>query len=320
MNKNKSSIIEVGINGFGRFGLHLLKFWLTRQNNSKFSIKYINDQLLNIDQCLEIILHDKYVTFQKFKIKKIGNSIRFVHADGLVSEIEFTKSKSSEISWIGKPRLFLECSGINTIKKDCMPFIKDQTDLVVISATSYDVDKTLVYGFNHQDFSSDDNIISYGSCTVNAYLPLANLINENFGVLNSDVNVIHNIQEYKLSENNTLNRKFCTLEKQGPSLLSFLSEENFNVNYTVITYTGVSIFDYRFTLEKKTDTEKFVNFLEDKFQNTSMGNLYQLMKEDLGPEVVNCSNYSAVLIKNQIMEIWWFLKLLQIIELIILKD
>ena len=45
--------------------------------------------------------------------------------------------------------------------------------------------------------------------------------------LESDVNVIHNIQEYRLQDNYTLIRKFCTLEKSAPLLLQSLNNNNF---------------------------------------------------------------------------------------------
>ena len=47
--------INTGINGFGRFGLHLLKYWLDRANESDFEINYINDDFLTIDQAIDII-------------------------------------------------------------------------------------------------------------------------------------------------------------------------------------------------------------------------------------------------------------------------
>ena len=46
---------SVGINGFGRFGLHLLKYWIERFYNSGFIIKYINDENLNIVRIFEIL-------------------------------------------------------------------------------------------------------------------------------------------------------------------------------------------------------------------------------------------------------------------------
>ena len=57
--------------------------------------------------------------------------------------------------------------------------------------------------------------------------------------MDSDVNVIHNIQHFRLEDNQTLIRKFCTLEKSGANLLDYINANNFTVNYTVITYSGV---------------------------------------------------------------------------------
>ena len=47
---------SAGINGFGRFGLHLLKYWLDRNNEANFTIYYINDDTLTIFQSYEIII------------------------------------------------------------------------------------------------------------------------------------------------------------------------------------------------------------------------------------------------------------------------
>ena len=140
---------EIGINGFGRFGLHLLKYWLDRSEKSSYEIKYINDDFLTIDQSIEIIKKDKYVKFNKYKIKKISNKIFFLKANGKIYEIEYSKKDKDHISWLGKPELFLECSGKNTFKKDCIKFLKNKTKIVIISATSWDSEKTLIYGFNH---------------------------------------------------------------------------------------------------------------------------------------------------------------------------
>ena len=37
-----------GVNGFGRFGLHLLNYYLESEDKSKFEIKFINDEILDI--------------------------------------------------------------------------------------------------------------------------------------------------------------------------------------------------------------------------------------------------------------------------------
>ena len=63
-------MVKVGINGFGRFGLHLLKYWLDRDKDANFIVMYINDDTLSIDDTLEILKTDESVVFNKYQIKK----------------------------------------------------------------------------------------------------------------------------------------------------------------------------------------------------------------------------------------------------------
>ena len=64
-----------GINGFGRFGLHLIKYWLDRSSEAKFRIDFINDDFLTIDDACNMITRDMAVVFNKYKVKKIGSII-----------------------------------------------------------------------------------------------------------------------------------------------------------------------------------------------------------------------------------------------------
>ena len=290
-----------GINGFGRFGLHLIKYWLDRSSDANFRIDFINDDFLTIDDAYEMITQDNAVVFNKYKVKKIGNLIRFISADGKVLEIEYSNSSKDDIPWVGKPDYFLECSGKNTIKNDCKGFLTGNTKMVAISATSWDCDKVLVYGFNEQEYKPEKHkVISYGSCTVNAYVPIGAYMQKKYGILDSDVNVIHNIQEYCLEDNNTLNRKFCTLEKSGPELLPFLGENNFVVNYTVVPYTGVSMIDFRFHLEHCPSKSNLIDDLEQSINEGNLKGLYGMDEVDIGPEVYNCSTFSSIFIKENI--------------------
>ena len=296
----KKMNVSAGINGFGRFGLHLIKYWLDRNSEANFSIDYINDSVLSLEEAYEHIILDKAVIFNKYKVNVLENCLVFLEPNGAVHEIEYTNCQVEEIPWLGKPTYIFECSGKNTAKSDCNIYLNGDTQRVVISATSWDAQKTLIYGFNQNEFETDQRVISYGSCTVNAYVPLANYLNSMFGILDSDVNVIHNIQEYRLDENYTLIRKFCTLEKSGPTLLDFLNTQNFKVNYTVVPYTGVSIIDFRFRLNEQVNVEDIIEKLEMAFSQGDLKNLYAFDEVDIGPETHNCTTYSAVFIKESV--------------------
>ena len=53
---------------------------------------------------------------------------------------------------------------------------------VLISAPASNVDKTVVYGVNHQSLTSSDKIVSNGSCTTNCLAPLAKILNDNIDI------------------------------------------------------------------------------------------------------------------------------------------
>ncbi|MDA1238505.1 MAG: hypothetical protein O3A15_06115 [Proteobacteria bacterium] len=291
--------IITGINGFGRFGLHLLKYWLDRSLECNFTIDYINDDYLSQREVFDLISTDEYVIFNKYKIQlSSDNRLNIIKPSGEKYSIQITSSDAESVDWLGKPDFFLECSGKRTVSEANSCLLIGNTKLVLVSATSWDIPKTLVYGFNHEELNVEDSSVSYGSCTVNAYVPLAKYIHETFDILDSDVNVVHNVAKHKLE--NTLIRKFCTLEKSAINLLPFLNKDNFIVNYTVVPYTGVSLIDFRFRLTKATSLENFLSKFEDAITDGVLKGLYGMDEVDIGPEVHNCSTFSTNFIKENI--------------------
>jgi glyceraldehyde 3-phosphate dehydrogenase len=286
-----------GLNGFGRFGIHLLKYWLENISKSEFEIKFINDDTLDQKSILKIIQEDKKTNFNNYDISLENEILLIKHKKDKNSyEIICTNSSSENIKWIGKPKIFFEASGKNTLKNDCLKFIKSNTTHVIISATSNDADQTLIYSYNHDQFKNDSKIISYGSCTVNAYIPIANYINKNYSIIDSDVNIVHNIPSYKLDKFNTIQKKICTLEKSGPKLLNFLNNDNFKVNYVLIPYTGVSSIDLRFSVKNKTTLENFIKHLKEDINAGDLKNIYGYSSEDSDANTFNLTKNSMEII------------------------
>ena len=46
---------STGINGFGRFGIHIIKYWLDRNSDCNFKIAFINDDFLDINKAYDLI-------------------------------------------------------------------------------------------------------------------------------------------------------------------------------------------------------------------------------------------------------------------------
>ena len=87
--------------------------------------------------------------------------------------------------------IVFECTGIFTSRDAASSHIKAGAKKVLISAPAQNPDKTIVYGVNHKQLTSDDIIISNASCTTNCLAPLAQIINDNYVIKSGLVNTVH---------------------------------------------------------------------------------------------------------------------------------
>ena len=284
------------LNGFGRFGLHLLNYYLDRYQDCSFKLNSINDEILSVNQMISIIQKDRYVRIlENWDMSFDSNSIVFQRESNSIELEIWNLPLERYIS--NKSGILLECSG----KYTNVLYLPETEHLqrVYISATSLSADKTLIVGLNETDYLSSDKFISYGSCTVNAYIPAANTLHNLFKVLESDVNVIHNVPEYKLNEiPNIFERRDCTLSFMGPKILNFITPENFNVNYTLLPITGVSRMDFRFKLEKPFDMNSVMNCIEG-IKSKLGENLYKIHETDPGQHASLLSSFSAEFVLEQ---------------------
>ena len=290
---------SVGMNGVGRFGQHLLKNWLESDRINNISIDYIHDYNLHTRQIVELLLTDEYLSdfFKKNIVSHTHSSITFKKKSGSVHTIPC--STGEIIPWVGIPKLHLETSGRHTDSTSTRNFITKNTKHVVISATAPEADKTLLFGFNHGQYSVKDRVISYGSCTVNAYVCLANFINDNYGVVSSDANIIHNTPKH-LWTSELISKRQCTLEEAAPRYLSFLNSGNFAVNYTLIPFTGISVFDYRFELHKPVCIQEIITELKEATTSGSLHGLYDIEKHSKDANEYKFTKFSAVLFQKSI--------------------
>jgi glyceraldehyde 3-phosphate dehydrogenase len=300
--------VSAGVNGFGRVGLHLLKFWLDHPDDAQFDITHVNDPVLTLDDALRIINSDRKLNFSSnYKVTATDGRLQISEPLGTVREIPFTTSagKPADIPWVGQPRLFVECTGKHAeFPSPLREVLQGDTSHAIISATSYRSDGTLVVGFNHDTFDPERHrVVSYGSCTVNAYVPLAQWFHNAYGVEDSDVHVAHNTQPYKLADakNRKLFRKACTLEKSGPELLDFLHPESFLVDYAVGPFTNVSGITFRFCVESEVDREQVIADLETAMKTGSLQGLYTMDDVFRGDSnAYACTPFSSVFTRDGI--------------------
>lgn len=240
--------LDTGLDGLGRFGLHLLRYWLDRRGDAAFRIAAINDPALSLETAVALVADDPDVRFDDFDVTAQDGCMTLAPRRGDVLRFPYSRTDPDEIPWLGEVDLLLEASGRLTDAERCRRLLRGRTRRIVVGASCEGSDQTLVFGFNHDDWSADSRVLSYGSCTVNAFVPLAAWIHDAYGLLDADLNVVHNTPRHRLRP--ALERRACTLEAWGPRLLPFLDAACFAVNYTTVPLPGVSLLDFRFRVAR----------------------------------------------------------------------
>ena len=85
----------------------------------------------------------------------------------------------------------LECTGIFTSRDKAAAHLTAGARRVLVSAPADGVEKTIVYGVNHDVLTADDIVVSNASCTTNCLAPVAKVLHELFGIERGYMTTIH---------------------------------------------------------------------------------------------------------------------------------
>ena len=179
-------MISVGINGFGRIGRLVLRSSLEKID-SNFKVVAIND-IGDINQNAHLFKYDSVHGKINKKIEVEENTMSI---DG--NKVSFYANKSPEqIPWdeCGVD-IVLECTGLFTDSEKAKGHLKKNVKKVLISAPSSNADITIVYGVNDKLLNNSHKIISNASCTTNCLAPIAQIINQNFGIDAGFMTTVH---------------------------------------------------------------------------------------------------------------------------------
>ncbi len=87
--------------------------------------------------------------------------------------------------------IVLECTGAFTSREKAAIHLESGAKRVLISAPGANADKTIVYGVNHSDLTSDDHVVSAASCTTNCLAPVAAVLHEAIGIDHGFMTTVH---------------------------------------------------------------------------------------------------------------------------------
>jgi len=178
------SKVKVAINGFGRIGRLVYR---QIYNMEGIDIVAIND--LTSPKVLAHLL--KYDTAQgRFDadVKSTDNSV-VVNGENIVI---YAQRDPAQIPW-GQHDVdvVLECTGFFTSQESASAHITAGAKKVVISAPATGDLKTIVFNVNHDILDGSETIISGASCTTNCLAPMAQVLEEKFGIVNGLMTTIH---------------------------------------------------------------------------------------------------------------------------------
>jgi glyceraldehyde 3-phosphate dehydrogenase len=177
--------LKVGINGFGRIGRMILRS-IIEQNRKDLEVVAINNRS-NAETSSFLLIND--TVHGKLK-SKINYSEKTINIDekkiNMIQENEISK-----IDWKKfEVNIVLECTGKFNTKEKSSQHINFGANKVIVSAPCKGA-KSIIYGVNEKNLKSSDQIISAASCTTNCLAPVAQTLNEDFGIERGFMTTIH---------------------------------------------------------------------------------------------------------------------------------
>ena len=175
---------KIAINGFGRIGRMVFRQLI---EDSDIQIVAIND--LTSATTLAHLL--KYDTAHG----RFNGTVETVNGNLVVNgaEIKITAERDPKnLPWKAlEVEAVVEATGFFISKEASQAHIEAGAKKVLISAPAKGDVKTIVYSVNHNTLTPDDQIVSAASCTTNALAPVANVLDNKFGLVKGFMTTIH---------------------------------------------------------------------------------------------------------------------------------
>ena len=168
---------RIGINGFGRIGRNF--FRALKAKGADLEVVALND-LGDAATMAHLLKYDSVWGRYDGEIKVSDGGFT---VDG--KDIKLLSERDpGALPWgdLGVD-IVIESTGFFTKRADAAKHISGGAKKVIISAPAKDEDVTIVMGVNHEDYdSASHEIISNASCTTNCVVPMAKVLQDNWGI------------------------------------------------------------------------------------------------------------------------------------------
>lgn len=272
-------MLTATLHGAGRFAQHLLHAWLNEPD--QYRLQHLCDEKLSLDTLVGLLNNHDKLDFSAACPAIEADCLALTDSHGQRHRLRWSNS----LDCAGDSQLWLECSGRHSHATNARHFHTGRTRHVLVSASCPGANQTLIMGFNHSDYRTDAAVISYGSCTVNAFIPLAQHLYLQRNWHQAQVEVIHNSPAH--ASLHQPRRQHCTLQDMAPQLLPWLAPGQLHVSYTLIPWQGPSLINMRFELARPACAHELTALL------APLQPLYHFAPQDTGLNPVINSRYNA---------------------------
>ena len=181
---SKMSTVKVAINGFGRIGRLVYRQIYKMEG---IDVVAVND-LTSPKVLAHLLKYDSAQGRFDAEVKATENSV-VVNGDDIKV---YAQKNPADIPWKAHDvDVVLECTGYFTDKDKAAAHIAAGAKRVVISAPATGDLKTIVFNVNHQLLDGTETIISCASCTTNCLAPMAQVLDEKYGIVTGLMSTIH---------------------------------------------------------------------------------------------------------------------------------
>ncbi|HUQ14288.1 MAG TPA: type I glyceraldehyde-3-phosphate dehydrogenase [Novosphingobium sp.] len=177
---------KVAINGFGRIGRLVARAILERPDCG-LELVAINDLA---DARANALLFRRDSVHGAFP-GTVGVDGESIVVDGKRIRVTAERDPAALPHKALGVQLALECTGFFTDRPSAQKHLDAGAARVLISAPAKGVDKTVVYGVNHDVLTAADRIVSNASCTTNCLAPLAKVCHETVGIERGLMTTVH---------------------------------------------------------------------------------------------------------------------------------
>ena len=179
--------MKIAINGFGRIGRNILRAIYEGGYSDRVQVVAIND-LAPTENNAHLLAFD--TTHGRFT-EQLEYDDDTITINGDTIPV-FSQRNPEELPWKSlNVDVVFECTGFFRTRDGAGLHIKAGAKKVLVSAPGKKLDKTIVYGVNHEEIDANDTLVSNASCTTNCLAHIVKALHDAVGIESGLVTTVH---------------------------------------------------------------------------------------------------------------------------------